>query len=67
MKNIVLFDIDSKIPNIALMKISAFYKKLGYKIILSKSIRKIKASSYFASTVFYNMKSINRINALTDI
>jgi hypothetical protein len=33
---ILLVDVDSKIPNIALMKLSAYYKKLGNKIDILK-------------------------------
>lgn len=49
------------------MKISSFYKKLGYTVILSKNITYIKANKYFASSVFYNEKSMSRINALNEI
>jgi len=34
--NILLVDVDSVIPNLALMKVSNFYKKLGYSIELVK-------------------------------
>lgn len=36
MKQIVLYDIDRKIPNIALMKISSFYKKKDIKLYFLK-------------------------------
>jgi len=32
MKKILLIDVDSKIPNLALMKISTHYKEYGYKM-----------------------------------
>lgn len=67
MKRIVLYDIDSKIPNFALMKISSFYKNLGYTVIFSKKIKYIKANKYVASSVFYNEKSMSRIKALNEI
>ena len=35
-KKILLIDVDSKIPNIALMKISTFYKNKGYIVDLKK-------------------------------
>jgi hypothetical protein len=35
-KSILLVDVDSKIPNIALMKISTYYKSQGYKVDLKK-------------------------------
>lgn len=56
-RRIVLYDIDSKIPNLALMKLSTYYKNHGYQVILSKDIKYIKADKYFASTVFYCQKS----------
>jgi hypothetical protein len=34
--NICLFDADSKIPNLALMKLSAYHKNLGHNVILKK-------------------------------
>ena len=57
MKHIVLYDIDSKIPNLALMKLSAYYKRQGYKVILSEEIRYKEAEKYFASTIFYTKTS----------
>lgn len=45
-KMIGLIDIDSKIPNLALMKISAFYKSVGEKVelvsLLSCRVKKLK-------------------------
>ena len=35
-KKILLVDVDSKIPNIALMKISTYYKEQGYKVELKR-------------------------------
>lgn len=31
-KNILLIDVDSKIPNLALMKLSTYYKSIGHKV-----------------------------------
>ena len=36
MNKILLVDVDSKIPNLALMKLSTYYKNLGYNIILNR-------------------------------
>ncbi len=36
MEKILLVDVDSKIPNLVLMKISTFYKAKGYLIELLK-------------------------------
>lgn len=35
-KTILLVDVDSKIPNLALMKLSTYYKSLGYEVKLHK-------------------------------
>lgn len=66
-RRIVLYDIDSKIPNLALMKLSTYYKNHGYQVILSKDIKYIKADKYFASTVFYCQKSREKIKALREL
>ena len=39
-KNIRLTHLDGKLPNLALMKISAYYKKLGDNVFFSKSASK---------------------------
>jgi len=36
MKRVLLIDVDSKIPNIALMKVSTYYKSKGYVVELKK-------------------------------
>jgi hypothetical protein len=64
MKKIVVYDIDGLIPNLALMKISTFYKKQGYEVSLSKGIKYLKADRYFASTVFHNEDTKLKIKAL---
>jgi hypothetical protein len=56
-RTVILYDIDSKIPNLALMKISSFYKKKGFLVILSKEIKYIEADRYYASTIFNCNKS----------
>lgn len=64
MKSVALYDIDSKIPNLALMKLSAYYKNRGYRIIFSKNIDYIKADKYFASTIFHRKKSKDKVITL---
>lgn len=61
---IVLFDVDSKIPNLALMKLSSFYKGRGYESILARKPRLIPADFYFASAVFNSEKSLGMIDRL---
>jgi len=64
MKTVVVYDIDSYIPNLALMKISAFYKNQGYKVKLSNQVKYIRADKYFGSAVFHNEHTKLKIKAL---
>ena len=61
---VVLYDIDSKIPNLALMKLSSFYKRKGYQVLLSKKPRLIPADHYFGSVVFNSEKSLTQVERL---
>jgi len=47
-----LIDVDSKIPNLALMKISAYFKAQGHKVELTSSLFANKYDEIFASKVF---------------
>jgi len=67
MKTIVLYDIDGKIPNLALMKLSSYYKNQGCHVLLSKKLDYITADAYFASFVFYSEKSLALIAKLKKI
>jgi hypothetical protein len=50
---VVLIDIDSKIPNLALMKISQYYKQQGKRVVLTRdSAVHGKSKQVFASCVF---------------
>lgn len=51
-KTIGLFDVDSKIPNLALMKISAFYRSKGYKTEFYSPLFHENYSMIFASKIF---------------
>ena len=53
-QQIILFDIDSRIPNLALMKISSYYKNQGYEVKLSQyfGLKLLEADKYYASSVF---------------
>jgi len=63
---IALFDIDSKIPNLALMKLSSYYKSRGCQVKLSKRSELISADLYFASAVFSSDKSQAKIRQLNE-
>lgn len=60
----VLYDIDGKIPNLALMKLGSFYKRQGYQTLVSKIPQPIPADLYFASTIFNSEKSRNAVERL---
>ena len=51
-----LIDIDSKIPNLALMKISSFYKSLGEKVEFVKPGNDEDYEKIFASAIFTRSK-----------
>jgi len=64
LKKVVLYDIDSKIPNLALMKLSGFYRSKGYQTVLLKEIRRVPADRYFSSVVFNAAKSLQKVAQL---
>lgn len=50
---IQLIHIDGRLPNLALMKLSSYYKSQGYKIKLSKGLEKYTgAEAVFGSSIF---------------
>jgi hypothetical protein len=69
MKRLALYDIDSTIPNLALMKLSSVYRRSGWKVKLYK-VRGGKlppvseADLRLASSVFYTESSASRIQRL---
>jgi len=80
MKKILLVDVDSKIPNLVLMKLSTYYKNKGYEVELEKiglSFYKnskdqiiIDASEYnrvFVSVVFSTNNNIIRVLGCNDV
>ena len=50
--HIALLDVDSTIPNLALMKISTFHKKLGHKVVWYDPLWRDVYDKVYASTVF---------------
>ena len=64
MRRVALFDIDSRIPNLALMKLGAYYKTRGCEVVLARKPVRIETDKYFASTVFFRASSRKRIEAL---
>ena len=79
-KKILLVDVDSKIPNIALMRISTYYKSKGYIIELKKldysyypkerNQTMIDANGYekvFISVIFRLNKGVCRVTNCSDV
>jgi hypothetical protein len=64
---VVLYDIDSRIPNLALMKLSSFYKNKGHHVQLSKKPWMIPSDRYLASSVFNSTKSLNQVQQLRQL
>lgn len=63
MKTIALYDICGKIPNLALMKLSAYYKRMGFATVLSRGTTRIRAVRHYASSVFHHSRA-NRAMAV---
>ncbi len=65
----ILFDVDSRIPNLALMKLSAFHRERGAAVTLVR-VRsggvgpRLDADHYFASSIFNTDVSAKRVHAL---
>lgn len=55
MKTVALYDVGGRIPNLALMKLSAYYRSKGYRPVLCKDVSSpVPASRHFASCVFHH-------------
>ncbi len=52
MKAVALYDICGKIPNLALMKLSAYYKAKGYAPVLCRETPPPEARRHYASCIF---------------
>jgi len=79
-KKILLVDVDSKIPNMALMKLSTYYKSKGYQVDLKKlnysyypkerNVALIDGTDYdkvFISIIFRLNKNVVRVIGCNDI
>ena len=53
MPRVLLFDLDSRIPNLALMKLSTYYEKHGFEGPLERRLGYLKTDRHLASAVFY--------------
>ncbi len=62
---ILLIDVDSRLPNFALMKLSSYYKKQGLKVGLGRKDCRIKGpEKIYASAIFHNHNTERRISIL---
>ncbi|MDP2646198.1 MAG: hypothetical protein Q8P24_14755, partial [Desulfobacterales bacterium] len=66
---ILLVDVDGRIPNVALMKLSAFYRREGYRTQLVRGDRwdVDAAEQVYASCVFNCASSLRRVRKLREI
>lgn len=62
---VLLLDVDSRFPNLALMKISRYFKEQGCKVVLARKDSFIKGvEAVYASCVFFSSPSRKRIERL---
>ena len=66
-KTVALYDVDSRISNLALMRLSAWHKARGWKVRLVRhSGEAIPADAHFAATIFHRSSSRRRVAALRE-
>jgi len=66
--DVVLIDVDSMIPNLALMKLSRHYKNQCRNVILTKESEiHRKSRLVFASCVFYRNSTVKKIERLREL
>lgn len=62
---ILLVDVDSTLPNLALMKLSRYYKEQGKRVVLARrNTQLLGAEAVFASCVFAFPQSARRVETL---
>lgn len=66
-QTVILFDVDSRIPNLALMKLSTWYKARGARVILHKKPEKVAGDRFYASCTFFRESSAKKVDALRAI
>ncbi len=66
-RTVVLYDVDSRIPNLALMKLSTFYKERGCRVVLAREIACQAGDRHFASVVYQTGSSRKKIEDLRQI
>lgn len=62
---ILLIQVDGRLPNVALMKLSTYYKSLGYNIeLIGKDVLHKSADEVFASCIFFSEASQRHVRKL---
>jgi len=62
---VLLLDLDSRLPNLALMKLSRFFKDQGRRVVLARHEAYVtKVESVYASAVFSTPSTMNRLAKL---
>jgi hypothetical protein len=62
---ILLVDVDGKLPNLALMKLSRYFKEQGRRIVLARRQAFVaRAQAVYASAVFYRPSTQNLLDRL---
>jgi len=67
MATVVLYDVDSRIPNLALMKLSSYYKGLRYRVVIEKRMVPVPGDLHLASAVFHCERSRRKVEQLRAI
>ena len=64
-KPVLLIQVDGRLPNLALMKLSRYYKEKGKNVVLARQRAQIKrVDEVFASCIFNSESSMNHMRAL---
>lgn len=65
--DVLLIDVDSRLPNLALMKLSRHFKEQGRKVALARGVSLIRsAREVFASCIFTSPASARKVKKLKD-
>lgn len=64
MKTVALYDICGKIPNLALMKLSSYYRTRGYAPVLCEETSPQGARRHYASCVFHHPRANRTLTTL---
>ncbi|MBI4679376.1 MAG: hypothetical protein HY748_17510 [Elusimicrobia bacterium] len=64
---VVLIDVDGALPNLALMKLSRYFKARGRRVVLARKDCRIEGPEHvYASSVFFRPSSLARVEELKE-